>query len=47
MAHSAAAAGLLGEVGSSTLLRMLYHMKLHRAIEDRLEVVYRQGKLRR
>ena len=28
-----------------TLTRMLYHMKLHRAIEDRLEVVYRQGKL--
>lgn len=28
-----------------TLRRMLYYMKLHRAIEDRIEIRYRQGKL--
>ena len=35
----------LDGVEHATLVRMLYHMKLHRAIEDRLEIVYRQGKL--
>ncbi len=38
-------ADLVDEIGHETLLRMLYCMKLHRAIEDRIEVVYRQGKL--
>lgn len=31
--------------GPDDLLRMLRYMKLHRAIEDRLEIAYRQGKL--
>jgi pyruvate dehydrogenase E1 component alpha subunit len=36
---------IVEEVGRETLHRMLYYMKLHRAYEDRIEVVYRQGKL--
>jgi TPP-dependent pyruvate/acetoin dehydrogenase alpha subunit len=32
-------------VDAATLRRMLYYMKLHRAFEDRIEVIYRQGKL--
>ncbi len=35
----------IGEVGRETLHRMLYYMKLHRFYEDRIEIVYRQGKL--
>lgn len=31
--------------GRETLVRVLHAMRLHRAIEDRLEVMYRQGKL--
>ena len=33
------------EVERETLHRMLYYMKLHRFYEDRIEIVYRQGKL--
>ena len=36
---------IMEEVGRETLHRMLYYMKLHRVYEDRIEVVYRQGKL--
>ncbi len=36
---------IMKEVGDETLHRMLYYMKLHRFYEDRIEIVYRQGKL--
>lgn len=36
---------IMEEVGRETLHRMLYYMKLHRFYEDRIEIVYRQGKL--
>jgi pyruvate dehydrogenase E1 component alpha subunit len=35
---------LVADVGRGTLIRMLQYMKLHRAIEDRVEIIYRQGK---
>jgi pyruvate dehydrogenase E1 component alpha subunit len=35
---------LVAEIGRGTLIRMLQYMKLHRAIEDRVEIIYRQGK---